>query len=91
MIVQKLVDALSAVVTWFVGLWPVFDPPGWLSNISDGIHTLGGYVGSTSAWLPWQAVAVVVPVLIAATTVALAIRAARWLQSTFTGGGGSVN
>lgn len=89
MIVQWFVQALCALFSDVLSLLPSWSAPSFLADIASGITTIGSFTASTSAWIPWGAMAIGIPVLVACSTAALAIKGVRMLLSLTTGGGGS--
>jgi hypothetical protein len=89
MIVQWFVQGMASLFASVLGLLPSWSAPSFLTSLSSGLASIAGYTASTSAWIPWQAVAIAVPILVAAASAALLVKGVRMVLSLFTGGGGS--
>ena len=95
MIVLWFVEALFAVVRWFVGLLPSWTWPSWLDGSSTSGSTLGGYahtigaaLGDVSSWVPLSIVGGCLTAIVAALGVSVAVRVVRMVASFLSGGGG---
>jgi len=90
MIVQLFVQAMAALFALFLNLLPSWSAPSFLTDLASGLSSIASYTASTSVWIPWQAIAIAIPILVAAAFSALLIKGVRMILSLFTGGGGSV-
>lgn len=43
----------SSVITWIVGLFPDWEPPGWLINADDMVQQVFGFFDGLSPWVDW--------------------------------------
>lgn len=94
MIVEAIVGALVSVIEFALGLVPEFEMPEWLDGTGAG--TLHGYatdIGEAASggsyWVPFDAAALAVTIVLAAVAFSLLVRLFRLVLSLFTGGGGS--
>jgi len=89
MIVKLLIDFLTALCSFVVGLFPTAGPPSWWSDASGYIAQVWAYGNQLGSWIPWQVAAVCIPAVFVAIGIGVAIRTFRIILSLFTGGGGS--
>ena len=89
MIVKWFLAALLGVVNWVAGLFPVIQPPEWLSSSDSKVNDMLDQVGSFGAWLPLQTILAVSASIFACLAIGLAIKVARIVASYATLGGGS--
>lgn len=88
MVVNWFVDVLTSLFSWALTLLPSWSAPGFLDSMNSALASIATATASTSVWIPWSTIAVVVPVLMAACLAALAAKGVRVVLSLFTGGGG---
>lgn len=53
MITAWLLNLGGTVVSWFVGLFPAWDEPSWLSGFPGVWNGLVGGASGLGAWIPW--------------------------------------
>lgn len=89
MILEAIVSAFVAVITFLIGLIPSWSAPGWLTTATTTLADAVGHIAMLNGWLPVSAIGQVVVFLMAAGALALGIRLTRIVLSLVTGGGGS--
>lgn len=89
MIIEWLVDALTAVLAFLLDLFPTVTVPSWVetstSYVADGVAFINGW----AAWVPLDALRNGLLFLLLCGAVAFSVRVFRIALSLFTGGGGS--
>lgn len=89
MITQLIVNALAALFTAIIGLFPQVPVPGWVSSGQSSIASVVTAAQGFDNWLPVGLMFNVVGVVIAARLVGYSIKGIRILASFLTAGGGS--
>lgn len=91
MIVDGLLFAFFAALAGLVSLFPASALPAFMApggSLHSGIAAVVDYMGPVSAWVPFDAVAVVLPAVLASLAFSLTVRAIRFVMSLVSGGGG---
>lgn len=61
-IVDWIITVAVSVATWFVGLIPQVEVPGWFAGLGDGINSLFGYTHGLAPLVDWPFLGLVVGV-----------------------------
>jgi hypothetical protein len=91
MLVDWLLDFLHMAVGKFFSVIrsAIPAPPAWLTQGSDFIHTVMGYVGALDSWVPMSIALPITLFVVVALVAGLVIKVARIVASFLTLGGGS--
>lgn len=79
MISEWFIGLINTIATWFLSLFPEWEPPAEIVNFDS---TLNGFLASFSGlgvWVPWALLVTCVVITIGAYLVGLTVRAARWV------------
>lgn len=89
MITEFVVNMVAGFTGWVGAHLALPDPPAFVSDLPGWVSQAGGYVGSTSAWVPWSLMAAVTAAFVVALSAGLAVKLLRIAASFVTLGGGS--
>ena len=90
MITKALIDLVSGLASFVLGLMPAVTLPNGIASISSTVHNAFGAAGVWATLLPLMALKVGFTFLLACWGIVVVIRLVRMLASFLTGGGGSV-
>lgn len=92
MVTQWLIGVLADVAGWVLSHMGTITLPSFFGTGSGSIAGLfGNLVGALESmgnWIPVEAIGPCLLTIVTCVGVGFAIRVVRWVQSTFTGGGG---
>jgi hypothetical protein len=93
MITKAFIDLLLVPLTWMVGLIPHLTLPAIFSTGAGSIpallQTVADSLSLMGNWIPVEVIGPCLSAILTSLGVAWAIRLVRWVQSSFTGGGGA--
>lgn len=91
MIVDAVLGVLFGAVAFVMLLFPESVVPSFASEggaLDTGIQTIAGYLVPVSGWVPFDALAVVIPAVSTCLLFSLTVRGIRVAMSFVSGGGG---
>ena len=89
MVTQGILAAYAWFVSFLGGLISFPAVPAFVGDAAGYASTVGGYVSSTGAWIPWPILGAVLSAYAACLAAALIVKTVRIVASFVTLGGGS--
>ncbi len=90
-VTEWVIHALSSLIGYVLMVLPTFNEPSWAydGTIDGGIQEINGFLTGMGAWLPVDALATAMTLMIGAVAVAVGAKIVRIVASFVTLGGGS--
>lgn len=90
MITDAILDALFAVVMFFLSLLPEWSLPGWWLDAMVGWGQIVSGIADLAHWVPLDAVANVAIAVVLVSVFSFSVQILRIVSSYLTGGGGKI-
>lgn len=89
MIVELIITALVALVSFIGSLFPTISLPGWFTSLVGHVEFVAGYMSGLGQWIPFGPAGNALAFVLVAVGVAVIVKLVRIVASFITAGGGS--